>query len=308
MKLEYKSLVADDGAEICYADVGAGRPLVYVYGFGESVAITNALLERWSARFRCVFFDQRGFGSTPCSPDVGVERSALDLHCLISRLNLQDVSLVGYSMGGSVSFSYIERFGTERLRNLVLADTAPKLLNDDAWNSGLWQGEYVRSDYERDIKNIVDDPELFHLCFYARAATKIYDRREKIGLFPEPDDKSGWLAKVVELTRLRESLVKRVFGIDYPAEKRRVESRYWETMTLGDWRGVLPLINVPTLCLSADPGSLYSPATGAYMASQIPNATFCTLPDAAHTCPKDNFSEYLSIVADFCAGEFKNDE
>jgi len=301
MKLEYKSLVADDGAEICYADVGSGRPLVYVYGFGESVALTNALLERWGSRFRCVFFDQRGFGSSPSVPDVGVERSALDLRLLIEKLNLQDVSLVGYSMGGSVSFSYVERFGTERLRNLVLADTAPKLLNDDSWNLGLWQGKYVRSDYDRDMKNIVDDPELFHLCFYARAATKIYDSKEQIDLFPADDDKPGWLAKVVELTRLRESLVKRVFGIEYPDEKRRVERRYWETMTLGDWREVLPSINVPTLCLCAEPGSLYSPETAAYMTSRIPNATFRALSNAAHTCPKDNFGDYSTIIGDFCA-------
>ncbi len=302
MKLDYKSIVADDGAEICYADVGTGRPLVYVYGFGESVALVNALLERLSSRFRCICFDQRGFGSSPSAPNIGVERSALDLRCLIAKLNLQDVSLVGYSMGGSVAFSYIERFGTERLRNLVLADTAPKLLNDDSWNLGLWQGSYVYSDYERDVRDVEDDPELFHLRFYARASMKIYDKKQLDDL-PDEDDKPGWLAKVVELTRLRESLVKRVFGIDYPAEKRRVERRYWETMTLGDWRDALPLIDVPTLCLCACPGSLYSPSTSAYMASRIPNAKTLAIPDAAHTCPKDNLGTYSDMIADFCFGE-----
>ena len=134
MKLEYLTATVDDGAEIAYVDVGEGRFLFYVDGFGGSVATANGIIERFykSGAFRTVAFDQRGYGKSPVASDCGVERSAADLRALIERLDARDVALVGYSMGGSVLFSYFEQFGTDRVAKAVFVDTCPKLLNDDA--------------------------------------------------------------------------------------------------------------------------------------------------------------------------------
>ena len=299
MKLEYSSFVAEDGATISYADVGSGRPLVYLIGFDETVAGSNALLSRWSARFRCIAFDHRGYGASTEGSEVGVDRSARDLQALLERLDLSDAALVGYSMGGSVALSYIEQFGDARLSRLVLADATPKLINEDGWSFGLWQGRYTRADYEKDCRALLEDPALFRLSFYLRASTP--SAPESPPQFPTSDDSEEWLGVVVERTGIRERLARRVFFVDAPLERRETTLKYWRSMTGVDRRDAVKSIQASTLCLFASPGSFYSPSTGRRLVELIPDAKLEVVADAAHTFPKDKFEEYASRIESFCA-------
>ncbi len=299
MRLEVQNFTADDGASIGYVDVGTGRPLIYVNGFGEDISYVNQLFERWSQSFRCVSFDHRGYGASDLTPDSGVERSAADLKKLLEFLDISDVSLIGYSMGGSVAFSYVEQFGVERLERLVLADTSPKLINEGDWRLGLWQGRYTRDDFCRDLETIVDNPTLFHLLFYGRAATKSLYNGSVV--FPANEDVEGWFNYVSELTRIRTSLLKRIFKYDFSDEKKQNERRYWISMTGGDWRHILKSISIPTLCLYADPGSFYYSATANFMARHIPGAKVFAIENASHVCPKENLDAFTSSISNFCS-------
>lgn len=303
MRLELQSFTAADGASIGYVDVGSGSPLVYVNGFGEDVSYANHLVERWSDSFRCVTFDHRGYGTSTTCRDSCVEQSARDLKTLLETLGIDDARLVGYSMGGSVAFSYVEQFGTEHIERLVLADTSPKLINEEDWTLGLWQGRYSRADFERDLATIENDPTLFHLSFYGRAATKT-SHDDLIDFFPSYEDVEGWFNYVSELTGIRTSMLKRIFKFDYSDEMKQCERRYWASMTGGDWRNVLKDIDVPSLCLYADPGSFYYSATADYMACQIPNAEIRAIGNACHICPKENLVEFSSAISEFCSRSF----
>ncbi len=303
MKLEYRKATVDDGAEIAYVDVGEGRFLFYIDGFGGSVATANGIIERFSksGAFRTVAFDQRGYGQTPSTlpaSAVGVERSAADLRALIERLDARDVCVVGYSMGGSVLFSYLEQFGTDRVAKAVFVDTCPKLLNDDAWRLGYCQGRYFADDYERDMQILLDDPPLFKTTFFARC--EVASNPDDPPRWPEPLDRDAWLAKAVEITGVRESLAKRVFFSPIPPERAAVARRYWASMTTADFRETLGKIDVPTLVLHADPGSLYRVETGEYIASQIPGARRLALPEATHVFPAKRSDEFVAAVVDFC--------
>lgn len=300
MKLEYRTATVDDGAEIAYVDVGEGRFLFYVDGFGGSVATANGIIERFSKRgaFRTVAFDQRGYGQTPFASDFGVERSAADLRALIERLDARDVCLVGYSMGGSVLFSYLEQFGTDRVAKAVFVDTCPKLLNDDAWRLGYCQGRYFADDYDRDMQILRADPPLFKTTFFARC--EVASNPDDPPTWPEPFDRDAWLAKAVEITGVRESLAKRVFFAPIPPERAAVDRRYWESMTTADFRASLGKIDVPTLVLHADPGSLYRVETAEYIAAQIPGARRIALADATHVFPAKRSDEFVAAVAEFC--------
>ncbi len=298
MKLEYRTATVDDGAEIACVDVGEGRFLFYIDGFGGSVATSNGIIERFSRSFRTVAFDQRGYGKSAFSPDFGVERSAADLRALIERLDARDVALVGYSMGGSVLFSYFEQFGTDRVAKAVFVDACPKLLNDDAWRLGYCQGGYFADDYERDMRILRDDPALFKTTFFARC--EVPSNPVDPPSWPEPLDRDAWLAKIVEITGLREALAKRVFFAEIPPERAAVDRRYWESMATADFRASLGRIDVPTLVLHADPGSLYRVETAEYIAAQIPNAEKRAIPNSTHVFPAKRSDEFVAAVADFC--------
>lgn len=300
MALDYRRFKAQDGAEIYYAEQGTGTPLVYVPGYLDTVETSQSLMARWSERFLCVMFDHRGFGQTPAAPVAGVEQSARDLHDLLEFLDLRDVFFVGYSMGGSVAFSYFEQFGSDRIGRLALVDTTPKLINEGDWNLGLWQGRYTRDNFEFDLRQVRENSPLFHMTFYLHAATLSNPDDDLI--FPPADDAEAWLAAIVEKTGLRDRLLRRVFFKETTDEELRQEQAYWDSMTGGDFLRVPPTIDVPTLCLYASPGSFYSPRTGAWLKSQIPNARLDTIEASSHLCAKDQFETFVGKIAEF-AGE-----
>ncbi len=299
MALEYRSFIAQDGAEILYVDQGVGRPLIFVEGFRDIVDSSQAHIARWSENFRCVLFDHRGYGKSPIASNVGIEQSARDLHELLEYLDVHDAALVGYSMGGSVAFSYFQQFGNDRIGRLVLVDTTPKLINEDGWSLGLWQGRYTREDFDFDMRMVVENPVLFHMSFYLHAA--LQSPQDAPPTYPPKDDTDAWLAAIVEHTGLRERLARRVFYLESSSELRELEQKYWKSMTGGDWLSAVSQINVPTMCLYASPGSFYAPRTGEWLAREIPNARLEIVENSTHLMPKDNFEEFVTKIAGFCA-------
>ncbi len=92
------------------------------------------------AGHRVISYDRRGFGSSS-QPWEGYdyETFAADLEALLSHLDLQNVTLVGFSMGGGEVARYIGRYGTDRISKAVLASAVPPFLyqSDDNPDGGL---------------------------------------------------------------------------------------------------------------------------------------------------------------------------
>lgn len=118
-----------------YTDTGgSGRPIVLVHGWplsGESFTVNEAALT--AAGLRVVTYDRRGFGRSD-KPTTGYhyDRLASDLHDLLSHLDLNDVVLLGFSMGGGEVARYCSTYGMDRLAGVVLSGSiAPALKQDD---------------------------------------------------------------------------------------------------------------------------------------------------------------------------------
>jgi non-heme chloroperoxidase len=111
--------------EIYYEDHGSGSPVVLIHGWplnGDAWEKQTAAL--LAAGYRVITYDRRGFGRSS-KPSVGYnyDTFAADLDILLRRLNLNDVSLVGHSMGTGEITRYIGKYGTRRLRTAVLIGT-----------------------------------------------------------------------------------------------------------------------------------------------------------------------------------------
>jgi pimeloyl-ACP methyl ester carboxylesterase len=127
--------------EIYYEDHGSGSPVVLIHGWplsGRSwEGQVPALVE---AGHRVVTYDRRGFG-TSSQPWGGYDYDtfAADLATLIEHLDLSDVALVGFSMGGGEVARYIRSYGTNRVAKAVLAGAVPPYLyqSDDNPEGGL---------------------------------------------------------------------------------------------------------------------------------------------------------------------------
>src|ERR1041385_2522157 len=97
------------GIELYYEDHGAGKPVVLIHGWPLSGASWEkqvpALLE---AGHRVITYDRRGFGQSS-KPTFGYDYDTLaeDLNKLLTKLDLRDATLVGFSMGGGEVARYL---------------------------------------------------------------------------------------------------------------------------------------------------------------------------------------------------------
>lgn len=138
------SCTAVDGVEIAYDDHGSDRggvPVVLHHGFAadaranwDAPGVTARLVD--SGR-RVVALDARGHGRSgkPHEPSAyDSPAMARDVSTLLDHLGVDQVDLVGYSMGGFVALEVATR--ESRLRSLVVGGIGAGALPTDAGGSG----------------------------------------------------------------------------------------------------------------------------------------------------------------------------
>lgn len=127
--------------ELHYEDYGQGQPVVLIHGWPLSGRAWEAQLQPLvDAGHRVVTYDRRGFGQSS-QPWGGYDYDTLsaDLDQLVTQLDLQDTTLVGFSMGGGEVVRYLATYGSARVRRAVLAAAVPPYLyqSDDNPDGGL---------------------------------------------------------------------------------------------------------------------------------------------------------------------------
>lgn len=115
---------------------GSGRPVVLIHGWPLSAQAwepqVSVLRE---AGYRVVAYDRRGFGRSD-KPESGYSYDTLadDLQRVMDQCGLQDVTLVGFSMGGGEVARFVARHGESRLHSVVFAAAVPPYLMKTADN------------------------------------------------------------------------------------------------------------------------------------------------------------------------------
>ena len=121
---------------IHYVDHGIGQPVVLIHGWPLSHRMWERQITALTdAGFRCVAYDRRGFGDSG-RPSGGYDYDtfAADLNDLLTELELEDVVLVGFSMGGGEVARYIGRYGTARVAKAMLLGAVPPFMLKTADN------------------------------------------------------------------------------------------------------------------------------------------------------------------------------
>ncbi|MDR3431577.1 MAG: alpha/beta hydrolase [Rouxiella aceris] len=116
------TFTSQDGTQIYYKDWGTGKPILFSHGWPLDADMWDSQMKFLAEHgYRAIAFDRRGFGRSD-QPWQGYDYDtfAEDLHGLITHLDLNEITLVGFSMGGGDVSRYISRYGTERVSGLVL--------------------------------------------------------------------------------------------------------------------------------------------------------------------------------------------
>jgi pimeloyl-ACP methyl ester carboxylesterase len=93
MKIEVNNI------ELNYIKEGSGRPVILLHGNGEDHHIFDELIIKLKEHFTIYAVDSRNHGESSKTDDYSYETMAEDIYFFIKKLNLTDVSLVGFSDG-----------------------------------------------------------------------------------------------------------------------------------------------------------------------------------------------------------------
>ncbi|CAL9336018.1 alpha/beta fold hydrolase [Streptomyces sp. NPDC057838] len=244
--------------ELYYEDHGTGRPVVLIHGFpldGHSwEKQTAALLD---AGYRVITYDRRGFGRSS-QPTTGYDYDtfAADLNTVLETLDLQGVTLVGFSMGTGEVGRYLGTYGSARVAKAAfLASLEPFLLKTDDNPNGAADQAF--------FQNISDTVKNDRYAYYTAFYRDFYNLDDNLG------------------TRISEEAVRHSWntaasGGSYAASAAPLT---WPT----DFRADIPRIDVPALILHGTADNILPiDSTARPFHKALPHADYVEVDGAPH--------------------------
>ncbi|HWO21976.1 MAG TPA: alpha/beta fold hydrolase [Kofleriaceae bacterium] len=244
------------GCRLSYLVVGDGPPVVLIQGVGVGGAGWRPQVDGLRARWRCLSFDNRGFGaSQPLGDAVTVELMARDVLALMDAEGWETAHLAAHSLGGLVAV-HVARVARARVRSLSLLCTFP---------SGRIPTQL--------------SPWLVWIGLRMQLGTRRMRRRAFLEVvMPERELLRG------DRDALAERLAP-LFGHDL-ADQPPVVRRQLAAMRAYDATSFLQeLAGIPTLVVSAAHDRIAPPSGGRTLAAGIAGARYVELPDASHGAP-----------------------
>lgn len=125
-----------DDAILYFEDHGVGKPIVLVPGFVCSTKFFEKNIEGLAKTNRVITFDPRGQGnSSKGLQGHTIARNALDIKELLDHLNVENATLLGWSMAGQFVLKYHMLYGKHRIDSIGLLDCPLGAMHDEPWNA-----------------------------------------------------------------------------------------------------------------------------------------------------------------------------
>ncbi len=259
------------GLRFHYTDWGGdGPPLVMLHGLSGHARTWDDTAAALGARYHVLAPDQRGHGDTDWAPKYGFAPMAQDLLGFLDALDLREVTLMGLSMGGIVSFVFAAAH-PDRVSRLVVMDIGPEIAAAGATNvaSALAAKDTFSSEDEAFAQARASNP---------RPTDERVRRRVSHNLRTLPD---GTLTFKYD-NALRDP--RNLF--DLTAKQR------WEA-----WRAV----SCPVLLVRGDDSDVLAAETAQRMLAENPNASMASVPECGHSITLDNPDGLLEVVSPWLA-------
>lgn len=109
-------------------------PLIFINSLGSDMRIWDNMIPRLAEQFAIIRYDKRGHGLSDCpAAPYSIRNHADDLAGLLDALEVDEAILIGISVGGMIALDFAARY-PQRIKALVLSDTAAKIGTEDMWN------------------------------------------------------------------------------------------------------------------------------------------------------------------------------
>jgi len=260
--------------DIYYEDLGAGQPVVLIHGFPLSGhSWEKQVLVLLNEGYRVITYDRRGFGNSS-QPSFGYnyDTFAADLNTLMTKLDLHNVVLVGFSMGTGEVTRYLGKYGSERVQKAVLmAPVPPFLLKTDDNPEGVDQ-----SVFDGIMKAIVEDRPAYLSTFFR----DFFNVDELLG------------------NRISNDAIQMSWNVAARASAKGTLDCVASWLT--DFRNDLPRIDVPTLIIHGDADRILPlQSTAARLPKLIENSQLVLIPGGPHAINWTHADQVNPVLLDF---------
>ena len=260
--------------DLHYQDHGSGKPVVLLHGWPlNERSFENQEAVLLAKGFRVISYARRGFGESS-KPATGYNYDTLaeDLYRVILKLDLREVTLVGFSMGTGEIARYLSTYGAERIEKAVfISGILPALLKTEGNPMGV-----EKKVFDEMIKKCIEDRPAFIKSFL-----KDFYSHGVIGL----KDVSQEVIDFSWLLAMEASSIATVKCIDA-----------W----LEDFRSDIAKITIPTLVIHGS-GDKITPikATGERLKEMLPGCQYLEIEGGPHGLLASHANEINSALLKF---------
>jgi non-heme chloroperoxidase len=255
---------------------GGGRPVVLIHGWPLSGASwAHQVPALAAAGYRVIAYDRRGFGRSD-KPGSGYDYDTFteDLHSILEALDLRDVTIIGFSMGGGEVARYFSKYGTDRIHSAVFASAVPPFLATGDDNPEGPLSKDAAAGMESGLRSDRDAffPQFAHDFFSANGQLKVSQAEvdSAVALSQQSDQKAALGAM--------------------------------EAFGTTDFREDLKKVTVPVLVIHGDcDGIVPFEGSGARTHAAIPGSELVVIRDAPHGVNVSNAEEWNAAVLAFLA-------
>lgn len=260
--------------DLHYQDHGSGKPVILLHGWPlNERSWENQEAVLLAKGFRVISYARRGFGesSKPAS-GYDYDTFAEDLHKLITRLDLREITLIGFSMGTGEIARYISTYGSERVEKAVfISGILPALLKTEGNPMGV-----EKKVFDEMIRKCIEDRPAFIKGFL----------------------KDFYSHGIIGLKDVSQEVID--FSWNLAMEASAIATVKCIDSWLEDFRSDIAKIKIPTLVIHGS-GDKITPikATGERLKEMLPGAQFLELEGGPHGLLASHASDVNAALVRF---------
>jgi len=257
-----------NGIELHYLDWGnpSAMPMVLLHGFTSYARYWDFFARNLKSEYHILALDLRGHGDSGCASSYTSQDGVLDLAEFASTLKLENIVLLGLSMGGLISIPFTAQY-PHIVSKLIIVDIGPEF--DPAGIAHI----------QRDVSH---EPESF------KSEEEAVQHLKKV----QPFHSEAFLKHQAHYALKRDKDGRLVFKYD------KTLCRTVITPDKGLW-DYLEKIKCPTLVIRAAQSDMLSEGTAQKMVARLPRGSLTEVPHATHNIVGDNPEGFERAVRQF---------
>jgi len=260
-----------NGINYDYQIYGKGEPILLLHGFIGSQKTWSNIINPLSKQFQVITIDLIGHGNTESPYDVNLyqmEAVVDQLDELLKQLKIDQVNILGYSMGGRVALSFT-CLKQDRVKKLILESASPGILDEKE------REDRKKHDFQLAQKILKDGIESF------------VNEWEKLPLFKSQKQLPEGVQKQIRLSRLNQNkmgLANSLIGMGTGSQPS-----WWEH---------LQKIEIPVKIVVGQLDHKFC-NIGEEMGLKLQHASISTVPNVGHAPHIEEPEKFAKIVMEF---------